>query len=172
MSLKDTLARLKGEEEQKTQWEEDKPKIIREWQAIVTNLLTEIRLYLSDYEKDGFLSFSPREIRLSEEGLGDYLIGAMSINAGAAKLMVDPVGTLIIGALGRVDIYRQGRSSEQDRMVLLRVKQPESNSEGMWKTFLPDEIGAPRTGILQTPARRLVPFTKEILEQRLELMLG
>jgi hypothetical protein len=176
MSLKDTLATLQQQEQQKAQWERDKPNVIKEWQESVGHLLKEIRGYLSDYESDGSMIFSDREVELSEEMLGQYRVPAMSIVAGPAIIMVDPVGRMIIGAQGRVDMYRQGRGREQDRVVLLRVRTSPTDPTPLWATSPPPEIGTPSgkvrgRSVPQQRQRPLVPLNKEILEQRLDFML-
>jgi hypothetical protein len=176
MPLKDTLTRLQEEERQKAKWEKDKPKHIKDWQVSVTNLFKEIRSYLKEYEADGSISFSDREIELTEESLGRYRIPSMSIIAGPATIMLEPVGTMLVGAWGRVDMYRQGRGGEQDRILLLRLPTSRTDSTLQWKIRSQPEAVGPagrvrgRT-LLQPQRPTFVPLSKEILEQKLEDLL-
>lgn len=166
MALKDTLANLRQQEEQKALWEKDRPKLIQDWRESVANLLKEIQGYLAEYQADGSISFLRREIELSEEQLGSYRIKALSIVAGPATVVVAPVGRMIIGAFGRVDMYRQGRAGESNRIMLLRLQTSSTDPTLRWSITLP-EIGAPSVG----PGRR-VPLDKSALEQALEFLLG
>ena len=92
MALKDALIELQRQEQQKAQWEIDKPKEVEEWQASVATLIKDIRGHLKEYEGDGRMSFSEREIELSEEQYGKYRIRELSISAGPATVLVQPAG--------------------------------------------------------------------------------
>jgi hypothetical protein len=107
MALKETLAQLRQQEKLTAQEKQDKPQLIAEWQQAVVKLLEAIRGHLAEYEADGFMSFTQREINLSEERLGRYRISAMDISAPPAIVVVAPVGRMIVGARGRVDMKKQ-----------------------------------------------------------------
>jgi hypothetical protein len=170
MALRDTLAQLRQREEQNAQWERDKPKVIIDWQESVASLLEEIREYLGEYEADGSMSFTKSEVHLSEERLGKYRIDAMQISAPPAIIVVAPVGRLIVGATGRVDIYRQGRTGEADRIKILRISTSQTDPTPLWAVTTPPAIGMPISSAARRP--NLEPLSKEVLEQSLEFLLN
>ena len=183
MALRDTLANLQQQAEQRAQWERDRPQVTQDWRDSVNNLITDIRAYLAEYQADGSMSFAQGEIELSEQHLGKYRASTLSITAGPAVIMVAPVGRMIIGALGRVDMYRQGRPGEQDRILLLHMPTSATDPALQWMITLPPEVGAPvlapaprtRPGQQRMPPRQLrqrVPLTKAVLEQVLEFLLS
>lgn len=176
MSLKDTLASLQRQEQENARWEEDKPNIISEWQKSVAALITDIRAYLEEYQESNAMHFLENDIELTEEMLGRYRVKQLSITAGPVMIFVQPIGRMIIGAMGRVDIFRQGRIRDEDRIVLLRVPTSQTDSTLQWVTKSPPETGTPLgipngcTLMLQHE-RIFVPLNKEILEQKLDLLL-
>jgi hypothetical protein len=175
MSLKDTLTKLQEDEQQKLQWERDKPKHIKDWQDAVVALIAQIREYLGEYAADGSLTFTESEIELMEEGLGRYEIKTLSIVAGPATVLVRPVGTMIVGAFGRVDMYRQGRAGDFDRVLLLRMRTSPDDPTPRWAITLPPGLGTPTNGGLinrpmSSSLAQRAPLTKETLEQALDFL--
>ena len=156
MPLIVTLNRLR-EQQREEKAAADRPTLIAEWKRAVDALLTEIRNYLTEYIEDGSLSISPRRVRLTEDSLGTYEIGALDIEAGPALLLVRPVGLLVVGAEGRVDMHWMGRPAEQHRIMFWRKRSPGGASMSEWFIHFPPEAGI-----------RMVlklPFAKEALEE-------
>jgi hypothetical protein len=170
MPLKDTLNRLREQEKQEKQ---DRPALIAGWRAAVDALLTQIRSHLSEYEQDGSLVIKQRGMRLTEENLGAYEISAMDIQAGPILLLVQPVGLMVPGAEGRVDMHRQGRPSEERRIMLLLMRPSGATSMPVWFITLPRDTTGFQTQVYATPTptRRVEPLTKEALEQAIDFLL-
>jgi hypothetical protein len=118
MALKDTLKRLL--EDSGSAQPLDKAAVIDEWQKAVGALMAQIQEFLREYKDDGTIQFTDGVTQLSEESLGTYRIANLMLRAGPAVLMVQPIGRLVVGAAGRVDLYRQGRGNESESIVLLR----------------------------------------------------
>ena len=72
------------------------------------------------------------------------------------------------GAKGRVDMYRQGRVGEADRIMLLRVETSPPDPP-RWEITVPPKPGMPRISP-QRLARALL--TKQTLEQAIDFLLG
>lgn len=180
MALKDTLANLQHQEEEKVQGQKDKPKLISEWQKEVADLFEEIQAYLVEYKNDGTMSFSEADVQRSEEMLGTYSIKEMRIVAGPVTIMATPVARMIFGARGRVDLYRQGYVAEQDRLLILRGQKSQTDPTPQWLITLPPNIGTPIAGSAKGPRmgraagpqdRQRVSLSKETLEQCLDFLL-
>jgi hypothetical protein len=116
------------------------------------------------------MSFLEGKTDLTEESLGRYSIGVLNITAGPLTVVVAPVGTMIVGATGRVDMYRQGRIGEFERIVLLRQTKSASDETPEWKITLPMSNSS-RGGRTTFRINEREPFTKATLEQALEFLL-
>ena len=166
MTLRDTLTKIKDRQDQDYQFDLDKPTLVAEWKAATEQITHEIRGYLAEYESDGSMRISTERVEIQEESLGSYFVQALNIAVGPEVVMVRPVGRLIAGAVGRVDLHRQGYPGEDDRIMLLR-EGPER-----WSISQPPERGAPAAGRLRADvARRFVPLTKETLESAVDFLL-
>lgn len=173
MPLRDTLNRLR-EQQQETDPALDRPRLLAEWKQAADELFQQIRHFLSEYERDGSLSVTSRRVRLKEAALGTYEISALRIQAGPAVIFVQPVALDVSGAQGRVDMHRQGRPAEEDRAILLRRRESEGNAEFGWFVFLPRDIRDPwerRYSTMPVP-RKLLPLSKEVIEQAIDILLS
>lgn len=171
MPLRDTLNRLREKEQQE---QLDRPALIAEWQGAVEDLLAQIRNDLSEYEQDSSISIRLRRIRLNEESLGSYEISAMDIQAGRVLVLIQPVGRIVIGAEGRVDIHRQGRPSEEHRVMLLRIRPSGATSTPHWFINLPQSTVSKRSQFYTTMSqtRKIEPFSKHELERAIDMLLS
>jgi hypothetical protein len=106
----------------------------------------------------------------------------MSITAGAATVVVAPVGAMLVGAFGRVEMYRDGRPINQPgRTVFLRVRTSQADPTPIWAIQIPAPPAQPQIHF-RTPVRahrpqgqqdQLKPLDKALFEERLErLLLG
>jgi hypothetical protein len=171
MALKDTLKRLL--EDSGSAQPLDKAAVIDEWQKAVGALMAQIQEFLREYKDDGTIQFTDGVTQLSEESLGTYRIPNLVLRAGPAVLMVQPIGRLVVGATGRVDLYRQGRGTESERVVALRDASPSQPSP--WVLYMPPDVEPfviQSLPALERSLRRTdLPLTKENLETALERLL-
>lgn len=172
MALSDTLRQFRERQERDEQIAQDAPRWREEWQNAVRELLTRIRGYLAEYEEQRLLSFSETSISLNEEAIGKYDVPSLKIQAFRALLIVQPVASMVVGGLGRVDIHRQGRSGDQDRAILLRRK---TGEEYRWDISMPASRN-PLVGIMQMTnvigtGRQYEVLSKESLERAIDILL-
>lgn len=170
MALKDTLTKIREQERLEKEKLENKPQVIAEWKEATTSLMKELRDYLAEYEKDGSLLFSDDSVRLTEERLGSYSVPAMRLTVGPIVILIQPVGRLIIGAFGRVDLHRHGRAGQNQRVMLVRLPKSKTDAALIWHVVMP-EAAANRGGRLP-PRKQFIPLTKETLEQAIEFLLS
>ena len=96
------------------------------WLSKVNELYGHIGLWLGDLTQSGKVSLSTDEKRsVVEEHIGPYTVPVMKIGIGDETIRLDPVGTLIIGASGRVDI--KGRAGNA-MLVLSQVNKSKSSA--------------------------------------------
>lgn len=79
-------------------------KNLEEWISFVDELYLSIKNYLANYIKEGLVSFNIEKILISEEYIGSYQIDKLVISVGNEDVSLTPIGTLIVGSKGRVDM--------------------------------------------------------------------
>lgn len=102
-------------------WEEQK----REWLSRLDELYESISLYLKEYMNDGFVTMKHSPVKLDEEYIGKYEANDLEIAIGPQIITLTPVGTLLVGSKGRVDVEGNAGTS---RLVLVgkNVADPQS----------------------------------------------
>lgn len=86
------------------------------WLGRLRELYARIEEYLSPFVNSGSIKLSYHKLQLREERIGTYTVDALTIALGTQQIRMTPVGTLLIGAAGRVDI--EGPKGET-RLVLV-----------------------------------------------------
>lgn len=173
MSLKDALWNTKRKEQEIAALEKQKPRLIEEWRAAVTNLFKQIREDLKEYEADGSIVFSEHHIELTEPPLGEYRISALTLTAGPTKILIEPKG-LLYAVWGQVNMYRHGGQNGRDCIALLRTAPTRTNPTPSWVTRPPLDTSvrtAERAVDLSHGAQRVVELNKQVLEYHLERLL-
>lgn len=115
----DDFVESKTEKSKTIDWESK--KIL--WLTKVDELYNQIESWLSDWIKEKKISISKNETRtVVEEHIGKYEVPVMKISIGNEKIELNPVGTLIIGGRGRVDV--KGSAGEVMLILLGRNDRP------------------------------------------------
>jgi hypothetical protein len=81
------------------------------WKSNINDLLGKIENWLKDYTVSGKISIESKEIEIFEEAIGRYFVPSLLINISGNIIHVKPIGTVMIGTIGRVDII--GKSASQ-----------------------------------------------------------
>jgi hypothetical protein len=139
MALRETVRAIKLHGEADAAFEARRPHIIAEWQDQIARLYRTIRGWLSDLEQDGSIQFTEEPVEIREEALGAYTVHAMNIEAGPVSVRLQPAARIIVGAVGRIDMFRAGRSASDERVLLLRVRSDQGED---WAMRLPLASGA------------------------------
>lgn len=95
-------------------WEEKK----KWWLDKLDTFYSEIESWLKDYTVDGRMECSRENVDLYEDFIGKYSAKKMIIKFGRHRVVLLPIGTLLIGAKGRVDMCNI-ESSNIIRFVLV-----------------------------------------------------
>ena len=75
-----------------------------EWLGHLKELYDQIESFLAEYIKTGEIKLNYRDIELNEENIGSYTARQMILKIGRQEITMTPIGTLLIGAKGRVDV--------------------------------------------------------------------
>jgi hypothetical protein len=83
-----------------TDWEAQKCK----WLENLAKFYSAVEGYLAEFQKSGKVKLEMSKVLLTEERIGEYQADSMAIFLGPDKVTLVPIGTLLIGARGRVDM--------------------------------------------------------------------
>jgi hypothetical protein len=75
-----------------------------EWLRYLDELYVQIEGFLKDYIDSDQIEFEPGEVELNEENIGTYTARRITLKIGRKVVNLIPVGTLLIGSKGRVDV--------------------------------------------------------------------
>lgn len=78
--------------------------------ALVNSLYSNIDEWLHDYLVDGTITTGIVPTTISEEVLGPYKVDEKWIQIGRARILFEPIGTIMIGTIARIDmVYKAKR---------------------------------------------------------------
>jgi hypothetical protein len=121
MSLEEKAKKLAEVEKQRENidWNAE-----RDWWLEALNALhQEIEGWLTPLKQKGFVAIKKTPVRLSEENIGAYAANALVLEFGPQGIVLQPAGTLIMGARGRVDMFRRGFRGEPLMLILTGSKE-------------------------------------------------
>ncbi len=153
-SLRDFLHKRKEDftrEQKQIDWD----KKIKEWIDSVNSLYNKIESWLSDLKVDGTVEIDQNDVNLSEQGV-NYSIKSMQITVGTETVFLNPKGTFLVGARGRIDMT--GRNGTVH--FILPVSYDENDN-------VIDEIPEWHIGI-RTPKLQLIRLDEEAFSEYLE----
>jgi hypothetical protein len=90
---------------------EAKPSVEVNWEAKKATWLkrlaefySDVDKYLGEYVQSGKIKLETKSISLNEDYIGQYQADSKYISIGSSLVTLKPIGTLLIGAAGRVDM--------------------------------------------------------------------
>jgi len=90
----------KQSEEKEIDWESQKD----EWLEFINQFYQSLENWLALYKEKGTVSYSYNDLNLTEEYIGTYSVRTMTVNFAGQQLTLEPIGTLLIGSKGRIDM--------------------------------------------------------------------
>jgi len=76
----------------------------QEWLHFVQQFYDEIEQWLKPYVDQNQLKYDYHEISVTEEYIETYTVKAMNIYFAGQQVKVEPIGTLVFGTKGRIDM--------------------------------------------------------------------
>jgi hypothetical protein len=122
MALKEKLRELRERD-----LRADRGVRLQEWRDAIKSLLDSIEEYLATYVTEGLMQCVREDIHRSEEGIGVYDTQELRIAAADRTIVVSPVARGVIGADGRVDVYRSGRRENGYHLLWSKDAEGESS---------------------------------------------
>lgn len=91
---------VKKEEKTEVDWAQEK----KEWLDFVNNFYTTVEGYLENYISSDKVAIRKKPISLNEDYIGKYETNELILDIGNRRVTFTPIGTIIIGAKGRIDM--------------------------------------------------------------------
>lgn len=82
----------------------DPQRQLDEWREHLGVLYGQIRKFMAKYLERRLADIQLKEITLNEEFSGPYTVSEMTLKFGKSTVVLTPVGTMLIGSKGRVDV--------------------------------------------------------------------
>jgi hypothetical protein len=129
MSLKEKLKKLMEEQEQGiSMLEATKAK----WITEANRLLSEIDNWIEEYVSEGLANIQRNNILIKEDRVTEYELPSFYITfLNKGSIQIQPIGTFLIGASGRIDITIQPNKGLPKTLLLIRTGRDEEPSN--WK---------------------------------------
>jgi hypothetical protein len=155
----------KADAEDVVDWEEMK----NWWGQTVHNLFDQIDGWLRSLIQSGYIKSLRKSTQLIEEDLGAYDIESLELQLASRKLTFDPVGTVLIGAYGRIEV-----SGPNGKAVLLllntdsKIQPQERRAHVAWFITHP----AANFRLLPKTRPELLPLTQDSFQQLFTDLFG
>ena len=92
-----------------------------DWIRSLSDLYATMERYLKKYTDAGQISVERDMLQIAEDYLGSYKVETLTFQIGNDKVVAKPIGALMIGAAGRVDLIGARGTL---RLVLLKKEEP------------------------------------------------
>lgn len=120
-TLKDIIEKQRREEEEEVKF--DPQEQINEYKTLVDKLYQTALDAIDELIRDGLITTAKENKLIIEESLGSYNIDSLTLTINSKKIKFEPIGTMLIGSKGRVDVTGPFGN---ERFMLIRkgVKSP------------------------------------------------
>lgn len=130
MSDLNDFLKKKLNEKTKTEFNAEEEK--KKWINSVNEIFSNIRIWVEEPIKNNLVEIIDEEVEINEERLGKYKISSLAIRSLWDTVYIRPIGRMILGAIGRVDIL----STKGKYSILLTVdKGWIVKLDGVYKAF-------------------------------------
>lgn len=156
---------LKNDAENVVDWNEMK----RWWVGMVDDLFSQIDAWLRPLILSGSVKSIRKSVQLTEQDLGRYDIASLELLLASRKLTLEPVGTMLIGAFGRIEV-----SGPNGTAVLLLLNTDNKVPPNDKRAHVAWFIAHPAQSLRSLPKTRLErrPLTQESFQQLFTDLFG
>lgn len=165
----DEFVRRQQESADAVDWKKERD----EWLNHLERLYKKVGSLLAKYISSGHIRIEYKPIGLNEEGIGSYNAKQMILRIGRQRVDLIPIGTLLIGSKGRVDIIGPAGKAElllvDDKAPsprsLIKVSVGVSGKAPVAASEPPRKIDWEWKILSRPPERRFIEITQETLFQ-------
>lgn len=121
------------------------------WISSLEALYEDVGNWLAPLVDEGVLTLQRTSTQLTEENIGTYTAPGLVLELSGEAVVLEPLGTLLIGSHGRVDVFRRGRRGKQTPILVLTRK----GDEPVW-TIWPSRDPRDRQALSEVAFKALV----------------
>ena len=163
MSLFETLKAVNDRGRAETN-PEDRAEILDDWRIAINELYNNIISWVDPYIRRELITAYRENVEVSEEPFGSYDVAVLRLKAGTQYVVLFPVGRLTTASAGRVDMWREGSASSNEKYRIIRKI---DEKREYWQILAPTKGGI-LSGRIRQEAEDLVQFRfEDALEQLL-----
>jgi len=123
MSLKEKLQKLNESAPiTNSDWQKKKD----DWQKQIEAVLKATKEWFKPYIESNLFQLKETKKDITEEFIGTYTVNQLEFEFGSFRLVFEPVGLNIIGAMGRIDVFFRGNKTDKYILILLETKEGEA----------------------------------------------
>jgi hypothetical protein len=158
----------------------DRKNQIQKWNQEIQKLYTQVEQWLKSSIQKKYVTVEKKPIVLEEENLGKYNVESLEIHIGKGKIIFEPIGMLIIGARGRIDVT--GPYGRKEMLLLLGDNETPGvrvtiHIPGQTSETIKEEISPPPKELIwklaiKNPNLKVVPLSESIFEELMERLLS
>ncbi len=144
---------------------------VGEWRRHLEILYEQVKAALRPYAEQ--VSVNPRLLTLVEEHLGEYTVETLLIRFAHTEILLEPVGTMLIGAKGRVDVIGpfgktpllllNSKARRLSDMIQVSVSIGNKASRLSSKHALREPISWEWRLVSKSPGRELISLSDEVI---------
>jgi hypothetical protein len=144
-----------------------------EWLSYLDKLYKKVESLLRKYVSSGQIQLGYRSVELNEENIGSYAAKQMVLKIGPKSVVLEPIGTLLIGSKGRVDVIGpagkaqlllvDSKVSDPRSLVQVRVSIGAGKKPPAPPPKRPREIQWEWKIVTRPPERRFIEITQQSL---------
>jgi hypothetical protein len=90
------------------------------WLTSVSKLYETVEQWLSELVNEGYIQITKENQTLSEAQIGEYQITKLGIELGSHAVILEPVGTRVHRAYGRIDFFLRGKKLTGYMLILTK----------------------------------------------------
>ena len=144
-----------------------------EWLRNLTALYKQIEAALEKYVIEKQVSINYRPFTLVEESIGEYSANKMIVKFVQREIVFEPVGTMLIGAKGRVDVIGpfgktpimllNSKARRLSDMIKITVSIGGMPPPALTPQTKPDAVTWEWRIVSTSPSRELIPLNDEVI---------
>lgn len=132
MSLSATVRRMRNRENDQRAIAADRDAFIGRWKRDVAAIYELFEEALKPFVDSGDAELSREQTTVAEEPLGEYGIDMLVVEVVGRRVLLVPKARITIGGTGRLDLYREDRPSENNRVLLIRGATAADHDPDLW----------------------------------------
>lgn len=137
MALDATVQRLRNKDDDQRAVKQNRDAFVTQWREEVGAVYGQFEKALKRFVDDGAAKITKGQTVITEDLLGEYEIETLAIDIVGRRVLLVPQARITIGGRGRLDLYREDRPSEDNRILIVRGVAAADYRPDLWMIEVP-----------------------------------